>query len=445
MKRCRDFLLPSRAGWVASFRNPTHWRGKCWIGTASPTVGALGDRTTTDKSRRLSRLKARRKLWLEIHLWLGLIAGAVLLIVGLTGSILVFWQEIDTALNPALHQVQVPPEGRAVYQPLSEIVSTADAAMPPGAKRSTFYYPRYEGLAFWFFYEAPSAMPEHPDTLNVFVNPYTAQVTGTRVWSSADSIFKHCFMAFIFELHYDLLLGWDGGSWIVGVIGILAFKSVLTGLIIWWPLTGKWRQALTIKRRASTERLNFDLHKTVGFYSAIVLLTVLISGIYFNFGEQFRWLVDCFSVTAPVGSFKSEALPGLAPISLDEAMARADIDYPEGQLYWFTVPNDAEGVYVLTRHIDFGGIFRGRRQIVMDQYTGRILYVADPLAGKGGNVFLQWQWPLHSGQAMRMLGRILVLLAGIACATLFVTGVIRWLQKRRVRSKAVRRIKCRAD
>ena len=427
MKRYQAYLLSSRVNWIASFRNPTHWLGKCWIGTAS-------NQPTTGKSRRLSRLKARRKLWLEIHLWLGLIAGAVLLIVGLTGSILVFWQEIDTALNPALHQVQAPPEGRPAYRPLSEIVSTADAVMPLGAKRSTVYYPRDKDLAFWFFYEVPSAVPEQPDSLNVFVNPYTGQITGTRIWQSADSVFKHCFMAFIFELHDDLLLGWDRGSWIVGVIGILAFISVLTGLIVWWPLTGKWQQALTIKRRASTERLNFDLHKTVGFYSTLVLLAVLMSGIYFNFGEQFRWLVDRFSVTAPVRSFKSTLLPGLAPISLDEAMVRANIVYPEGQLYWLTVPNDAEGVYVLTRHIDFGGIFRGRRQIVLDQYTGQILHVADPLTGIGGNVFLQWQWPLHSGQAMRMPGRILVLLSGIACAALFVTGVIRWLQKRRVRS-----------
>ncbi|NOT12941.1 MAG: PepSY domain-containing protein [Methylococcaceae bacterium] len=433
MKRYQDYLLPS-CGWVASFRNSPHWRGKCCHGTASPTVGALGDPTTTGKSRRLSRLKARRKLWLEIHLWLGLIAGAVLLIVGLTGSILVFWQEIDAWLNPELMRVEAPAEGATAYRPLSEIVAEADAAMPSGVKRSYVFYPQGPDLAVRLFYEAPSAMPEQPNVLNAFVNPYTAQVTGTRLWQSADSIFKHCFMGFIFELHYDLLLGWDGGSWIVGVIGILAFISVLTGLIVWWPLTGKWRQALTIKRSASAERLNFDLHKTFGFYSALVLLAVLISGVYFNFGEQFRWLVDQFSVTTAVESLKSTLQPGLAPISLDAAMAHADIDYPEGQLYLISVPNDAEGVYVFTRHFDFGGIFRGRCQIVLDQYTGQILHVADPLTGKSGNVFLQWQWPLHSGQALRMGGRILVLLSGIACATLFVTGVIRWTQKRRARS-----------
>jgi uncharacterized iron-regulated membrane protein len=97
------------------------------------------------------------------------------------------------------------------------------------------------------------------------------------------------------------------------------------------------------------------------------------------------------------------------------------------------MPSDATGTYIFTKHAEFGGVFMGRKQIVVDQYSGRILYVAEPLAGKAGDVFLLWQWPLHSGQVLRMPGRILVLLSGIVCAVLFITGVIRWLQKRRAK------------
>lgn len=391
--------------------------------------------TFPNVSPKLLRLKTRRKWWLTVHLWLGLIAGAVLLMVGLTGSILVFWQEIDSALNPSLQQVQAPPEGRAAYMPLTKIVNAADAAVPTQAKRSLIYYPRHEGLAFWFFYEMPDPEKEGANSLNVFVNPYTGKVTGTRIWSHADNVLENPLISFIFELHYDLLLGWDQGSWIVGVIGIMAFISVLTGLIVWWPLTGKWRQAVTIKRRTSVERFNHDLHKTSGVYMTLVLLSVLISGVYFNFGDQFSWLVSCFSPVTPVKQFKSTPLSGKKPVSLEDAIACADESYPEGQLYWFSVPNNANDTYVLTKHFEFGGIFRGRRQIVIDQYIGQVLHVAEPLAGTGGNVFLQWQWPLHSGQALRMPGRILVLLSGLCCALLFVTGFIRWRQKRRANDR----------
>jgi uncharacterized iron-regulated membrane protein len=413
-----------------SFSEPSELKPRVEVAMQSTQVA-----TQQLKSSRLSRLKSRRKLWLSVHLWLGLTAGMILMIAGLTGSVLAFWQEIDAWLNPNLHLVQVPEQGRTAYRTLSDIVATADAAMPANATRSTIYYPRSEDLAFWFFYEVPSAQSDRIETLNVWIDPYTATVTGTRVWTSAENIFKHCLIAFIFELHYDLLLGWDDGSWIVGVVAILAFISVSTGLIVWWPLTGKWRQALTIKRGAGVERINFDVHKTFGFYSCIVLFAVLISGIYFNFGKQFRWLVDQFSATVPIASITSKPLPGADPITPDQAMQRIATDYPEGRLYWFLVPGNQEGTYIFTKHIDFGGIFRGRRQIVLDQYTGHVLHVADPLAGDSGNVLMQWLWPMHSGQAMRMLGRILVLLTGIVCAVLFVTGFIRWRQKQRAQSK----------
>lgn len=52
---------------------------------------------------------------------------------------------------------------------------------------------------------------------------------------------------------------------------------------------------------------------------------------------------------------------------------------------------------------------------------------------------MQWQWFLHSGQAFGWTGRILVFLSGLACPVLFVTGVIRWLQKRRARLAAKER------
>jgi uncharacterized iron-regulated membrane protein len=75
----------------------------------------------------------------------------------------------------------------------------------------------------------------------------------------------------------------------------------------------------------------------------------------------------------------------------------------------------------------------------MDRYSGNILDVDDPTIGTAGEVFTHWQWPLHSGQAFGWTGRILVFLSGLACPVLFVTGVIRWLQKRKAHTlKAAR-------
>ena len=75
---------------------------------------------STPCSRRLKNLKARRRIWLDIHLWLGLSLGFFLSIFGITGSLLVFQAEIDELLTPDLLTVTVP-ENNQTFRPLSEL------------------------------------------------------------------------------------------------------------------------------------------------------------------------------------------------------------------------------------------------------------------------------------------------------------------------------------
>lgn len=378
--------------------------------------------------RRLAQLKARRKLWLEAHLWLGLTAGAVLLLIGLTGSVLVFWHELDGWLNPGLLRVEASPSAQPL--PLAALGEAAKAALPVGAQATWIEFPRHAGEALKLSYELPSAKPGQADVWNLFLDPYTGQAKGSRIWYPADFPSAMPLMAFFFKLHYALLIR-DLGVPLVGVIGVLLVFSLLTGLIVWWPLGGRWRQALTLKRGASAERLNFDLHKTAGFYTALVMLALLVSGIYMNLPEYFTSLVNVFSPVTNPARFHSQPAQGRAPLSWAEAAALADRAYPEGRLSWLTRPAATNGVYEVCKEgVDSLNRFVGQRCLLLDQYAGTVLKVTDQAQGSAGDVFLQWQWPLHSGQAFGWTGRILVFLAGLACPLLYVTGFIRWRQKR---------------
>jgi uncharacterized iron-regulated membrane protein len=152
--------------------------------------------------------------------------------------------------------------------------------------------------------------------------------------SSSDSPFPKTFINFIYKLHYALLLGERPGYLIVSSVSSLLIISVLTGLIVWWPLTGKWLQALFIKSKASTERFVFDLHKTVGFYSTIVLLPVLFSGIYFDLPEHVVPVLELFSPVTYRYWFQSTPVPDAQPITMAQAVAIADKRYPTGRPYW---------------------------------------------------------------------------------------------------------------
>lgn len=112
----------------------------------------------------------------------------------------------------------------------------------------------------------------------------------------------------------------------VGCIGLTLLISTVTGLILWYPSPGKLKRALTIKSNASPERLNFDLHKTFGFYTSVILLFLILSGVYLTFPEYGRGLVSVFSpVTDDSAIYQSAVSKGAkTPIGLAEVKSITD-------------------------------------------------------------------------------------------------------------------------
>jgi uncharacterized iron-regulated membrane protein len=387
-----------------------------------------------DRRRRRERLKTHRKLWLNIHLSIGLVAGVMLSVIGATGSILVFWQEIDEILDPSMFTVQAPPEGERAFLPLANIRSALQSAVSSDAKIGGVGMPRSPGGCYKVYYDEPAS----GSTRRLCIDPYNARILGDKIYWSKHGPLDHSLMSFLFQLHWSLLLYdlFDDNGIVVGVSAIFLTLSVFTGIYLWWPAPGKWRAALTLKLRAKGERLNYDLHKIGGLYTFPVLLVILVSGVSMNLHEQFIWVVERVSPlsAAERGQVKSSPANGRVRIPFDVAVAAAEARYPEGQLKNIGFPGGEDGVYRVCRtDIAALGRFVGTRCVLVDQYSGEILSVVDPAEGTAGNVFMQWQWPLHSGQAFGWTGRILVFITGLICPLLFATGVIRWLQKRRAK------------
>ncbi|MBK8816140.1 MAG: PepSY domain-containing protein [Methylococcaceae bacterium] len=386
------------------------------------------------KNKTLEKLKARRKRWLDVHLWLGLGFGFFLAIIGLTGSVLVFWHELDEAINQSLYEAE--PSVNLKPKSFDEILAAAKQNAPKGWNSVWLDAPQENGnYVFGFYYPEASPKPEEAESLNIVVNPYTAEVTGRRVFYHSWHPLKHSFVGFLFKLHYALFLGETGGT-IVGILAVFFFVSVMTGLILWWPLTGNWKRVLTIKRRASTERFNHDLHQSAGFYSLIVMMCLLMSGLYFNLPDQFRWLVERFSTLTPEVEAKVSVELHKQDFPIQNALSRAQALYKDATAHFYTFGN-SENATVTACYKDIPSLrskVLDMGCVVIDPISGDILQIKDSAHGSGGDVFMQWQWPLHSGAAFGWTGRILVFITGLLCPLIFVTGVIRWLQKRRAKS-----------
>ncbi len=382
------------------------------------------------------RLKWRR-IWIGLHRWLGLTAGLALVIIGLTGSLYVFYQEIAEVLASETLRVEPKAGGEKAYRPWSELIALTEPHRPANAVLSGVLGPGHNAAAARVIYVSPATPQKTRQAFELCINPYSGEYLGENPLDN-NLVWRIC--TFLFELHYSLKLG-DTGGIIVGILAVVGLISILSGIYLWWPRWKAVRHALTIKRNAATVRKVYDWHRVTGFYSFVVLGAVLLSGIWMNLNSQFVAVVTLLSPGTRAGEEdlpRSSNLHGKAPRPLTEYIDKLRRQFPEGRLNWISLPDTLSG----TVSVSFVGVPGSQvsrwseRTVWVDQFTGEVLRVDDPAHRQtAGETFLSWQWPLHSGKAFGWPGRIAVFAAGLMLSVLYGTGLAIWWRKHKASAR----------
>lgn len=370
--------------------------------------------------------------WLVfLHKTIGLTLGAIFALIGLSGAILVYRDAIDERLNAGLMHVEPGPEKS--YRSIDAIFEAAKSAMPPGAKPERITLPRHKKAAAIVTFLSET---DDLDTFvyDMFVDPYTAKIKGQRLKIHGEDRFSQPLIAILMDFHWTLWLG-ANYAFLIGFVAIVIFLSILMGFYLWRPVNGNWRLGLTIKWPATIQRVTIDLHRTTGFYVGGLLLISLFTGVAMIFKPATRDLVSLVSVVEDKKNFgKSKLSEGQSPISLGDAVRIADSVFPEGRLHWILLPTSPTGVYVIGKQsADEPNMSKTFRNVGIDQYTGAITRIQNRDKYRFGDKFMEWLFPLHSGEFLGENGRPVFVVLGIAPFILYVTGTLRWILKRRSR------------
>lgn len=367
--------------------------------------------------------KKNRQRWLSLHLYLGLIFAVFLATASITGSLLVFYIELDELNNPEL-LVKDSTSPRQSYQKIFDAIKDSEPSRT-GAWRLEIPEQNDRMISARFY--KPAETHDHGFApMMIHVDPYSAKVVSKRFWGQY-------LMTWIYDLHYTLLLE-TTGKWTMAVIGLILLISLSSGLYLWWPSQHKWLTAVSLKRNGSKQRLNYDIHKLSGIYSCIVLLVIALTGIALEIPEYINPVINRFSLIEKTLKPLSISNHDQSAISLDHAIAIAQKVFPNAKLSWIETPENATGsIRINFRQAGEPSQRFPKTNVWIDQYSGQILATQDPFRQTAGTQIIHWLHPLHSGEAFGLLGRILVCLSGIALSALIVTGMIRWLDKRRIK------------
>lgn len=407
-----------------------------------------------DKTNR--RLSINRQFWVIAHRWSGLTIAFFLTIAGFTGIFLAFIDEIEAAICPQLHVAAPPRPGAVPLDPLVLRQKVLDAF--PGS--TIGYTPLHaeEGKTVSYYLERVDRQtgelrPYSADWDEVFVDPYTAEIRGTRLWGDITQGAVNL-MPFLYKLHYSLALG----EWGVLAFGIAAFIWTVDSFVGfyltlpvrirrvgaaptrgpgWW---GRWKPSWAVRWSSSAYKLNFDLHRAGGLWIWPLLLVFAWSSVAFNLTQVYSPVMKVFGAQDTEEGIPAPPKPIASP-KLDIAAARAvgnrlaqahmprfgttfiaedSISYLPTLGAWryrFTSGRD------LTNHGGWSTIF-------FDGSSGRLLKIDLPTGQNGANTFTNWIMALHMGMVFGLPYRIAVSLIGAMVTMLSVTGVVIWMKKR---------------
>lgn len=389
----------------------------------TPTVMVPLDEGTVSLPAQTVLRCALRRFWLRTHLYLGLFGGALFVLMSLSGSILVFYKTIDEWLNPT----QLTTSGSGPYKPLNEVIATAQAAAPPGGWLDNLELPSHEREVFHAWFKLPTAKLDRVRWHQITIDPYSGTVLSRgREWGAY-------LVSIVYMLHASLLLD-DLGEAVVGFVAIALIVSIGTGVFLWWPRSGKVRQAFLPVTAASRIRRQYQWHRLSGAYSVIVLSMLAFTGVYLAFPSYVISLVSVFSPVDEArdeNTVESHPASGQSALSVDQAAGLAQRLFPDGRITYIGIPHEPSDVYQITMYRP--GDVRastGNSEVWLDQYSGAVLKVRDWRTFTAGDRFVAWLFPLHNGEAFGLIGRWIVFVCGFVPLILYATALRVWWLKR---------------
>ncbi|WP_338762530.1 sulfite reductase flavoprotein subunit alpha [Massilia sp. METH4] len=368
-------------------------------------------------------LPTLKQAWFRLHWFFGITAGTVLVVIGLSGALLVFKDEMLDLVNPGVRNV--PVQNAPLLTP-QQVAAVARAAHPDRRVASVTVYAAPGAAAR----VGLAALPGQPRGETVYVHPYNGTMQPELAGEAAFEWIEH--------LHRWLLLGREAGKPVTGTLALCLLGLALSGLYLRWPRNaGNWRTWLTFDTRLRDRSFLYALHAVAGTWALVAYVIFTLTGAYWAF-DALRDTVDGWAgvkrppreaPAKPAAQGSKGARP--TPVDLTPAWNTFTHNAPGWQMAFLRFtdkPNAPIQVAWLPADASHPRA-RSAMTIAPDgTLTKNEPYAAKSVAARALTTF----YPLHIGTYFGLPGQIAMLLASLALPGFAVTGWMLYLKRRRL-------------
>jgi uncharacterized iron-regulated membrane protein len=346
-----------------------------------------------------------RDIALKLHLYLGLTAGLVIMVLCLSAACLVFEQEITRALHPERYAIQ----GSGPMIPVRVALDSA-AAATTGNIQSLLV--STDPMRPWEAVAGPG---------RIYIDPHTGHILATGP-------FRLPFFQKAMEIHRWLMAD-DLGEQITGAATLMFVVLLLAGIVLWWPRTKGALKArinpfAVFSKHGGGRRKLHDLHVALGIWCWPLLLFMALTGLpeAYDWGTKALYLFTNSAHASPAPSSSGDST--MATISLDSLLALGRTTFPDARLWSARAGgrgNNALGVGAIPADQPSE---RKSDVAYFDRHTGALLRVdrwADLPIGARARRMIE---PVHTGLGWGMVSKVLFFFATLFGASFPVTGFL---------------------
>ena len=383
----------------------------------------------------------------QIHWFLGITAGIVLAVVGVTGAVLSFEHDLLKAMNAGVMTVPVP--GRAPLAPADLLARIAQAE--PGKSIASITLSSEPGDAARVGFAPPANAQPGPGGRvrgeSRYVDPYTGALLGQP---RGEGFFRTSM-----QIHRWLAAG-DVGKQIVGASTVALVFFCLSGLYLRWPRKWRdWRAWLRLDAALKGRSFLWHLHSVVGTWVVVAYLVMSLTGLFWSYDWYRSGLYTITGTPVPAqrggppggAPAKPPAPRGDAapPAALDVAAAFAAFDavVPARSTLTLRLPTAAGQALEFSYQDPDPAHERANNKLVLEAGTLAVSAHERYDDKPAGQKIMASILPLHSGSFFGLPGLLLFGLASLAMPLFAITGWMLYLDRRR-KKRAVREAEARA-
>lgn len=333
-----------------------------------------------------------RRIWLRVHLWLGVGLALAILPLAASGAVLVWGGELERLLRPERFSQTAVSE----ILPVSAYLELGRRALGPDAPIAQIQFPDAAGDPVIVVGRTASGLRA------AWLDPASGRVR--EVGDPRASV-----LGWLHALHGSLLIP-EIGRKVVGGLGWAMFVSTATGLWLWWPRNGAFVRGLRWRRGPS---MLFNLHHLVGFWICAPLAVLSLTGVCL----AFPGLVPRGQTQAPILRHAA------GPVDADRALAIARQMAPDGRLSVLAPPSSPDGAW----QVVLGG--GGPLKVEIPARGGKVEITpsGDPLS--------RTLRSLHEGDGAAFVWRLVLFTGGLAPLVLVFSGTFIWFRRQIRRRK----------